>query len=327
MGMLVINSFLTHSVWTTGKIGIKSFGILNKNFMDITFYTLSSSAYPNNIRYVGKTKQTIKRRLQGHLCSAKKAIKQEYCTNHNYNWINQQLLRGNSIIIEEIETVHFEEGEDWQWLEKYWIAQFKEWGFNLTNIKEGGEDNYYTKPSKEVVRNRAKKCIGKPRSFQTKQSISKMLLGQGKSEETVNKIRRSVSEKQGRPVLQLTKTGELVREWKTGAEAAREMHLDKSNLNACCKGKKKSCGGYVWKYKYPEIIPESKIVQMDLCGNVVKIFKNSAEAGRELGIEKNLINNVCKGKQPETYHYIFKYYEDVFMTNEDIVSTVQKYTE
>ena len=56
--MLVINSFLTHSIWTTGKIGIKSFGILNKNFMDITFYTLSSSAYPNDIRYVGKQPET-----------------------------------------------------------------------------------------------------------------------------------------------------------------------------------------------------------------------------------------------------------------------------
>ena len=60
---------------------------------------------------------------------------------------------------------------------------------------------------------------------------------------------------------------------------------------------------------------------MDLNGNIIKIFKNSAEAGKVLGIEKNLINNVCKGKQPETYHFIFKYYDDVFKTNEDIVST------
>lgn len=119
----------------------------------------------------------------------------------------------------------------------------------------------------------------------------------------------------------MTKNGELIREWSTGAEAARELKLDKANLNACCKGKKKSCGGYIWKYKYPDVIPETKIVQMDLKGNVIKVFKNSAEAGRELGIEKNLINNVCKGKQPETYHFVFKYYDDVFKTNEDIVST------
>lgn len=66
---------------------------------------------------------------------------------------------------------------------------------------------------------------------------------------------------------------------------------------------------------------------MDLNGNVIKVFKNSAEAGRKLGIEKNLINNVCKGKQPETYHFVFKYYNDVFKTNEDIVSTTQKCVE
>lgn len=122
------------------------------------------------------------------------------------------------------------------------------------------------------------------------------MLGQSKSEEIKNKIRKSISDKQGRPVLQLTKTGEFIREWITGAEAARELHLDKANLNACCKGKKKSCGGYVWKYKYPDIIPETKIIQMDLNGNIIKIFKNSAEAEKELSIEKNLINNVCKGK-------------------------------
>lgn len=327
MGMLVINSFENLFILTIGKISIKWFITFKLNFMEVTFYTLTSSAYPNDIRYVGKTRQTIKRRLQGHICSAKKAAKKGYCTNHNYNWINQQLSRGNSIIIEEIETVHFEEGEDWQWLEKYWIAQFKEWGFNLTNIKEGGEDNYYTEPTQEVIRKRAKQCVGRPRTEQTKQDISKALSCQNKSEETINKIRKSISEKQGRPVLQLTKSGELIKEWLTGAEAARELKLDKANLNACCKGKKKSCGGYIWKYKYPDVIPETKIVQMDLNGNVIKVFKNSAEAGRELGIEKNLINNVCKGKQPETYHFVFKYYNDVFKTNEDIVSTTQKCVE
>ena len=66
---------------------------------------------------------------------------------------------------------------------------------------------------------------------------------------------------------------------------------------------------------------------MDLNGDVIRVFKNSAEAGRELRIEKNLINNVCKGKQPETYHFVFKYYNDVFKTNEDIVSTTQKCVE
>lgn len=41
--------------------------------MEIKIYTLSSTREPNNVRYVGKTKQSLKRRLNGHLCDAKKA--------------------------------------------------------------------------------------------------------------------------------------------------------------------------------------------------------------------------------------------------------------
>ena len=31
---------------------------------------------------------------------------------------------------------------DWEWLEKYWIEQFKQWGFLLTNHTKGGEGAY-----------------------------------------------------------------------------------------------------------------------------------------------------------------------------------------
>lgn len=56
MGMLVINSFENLFILTISKIGIKWFITFKLNFMDVTFYTLTSSAYPNDIRYVGKTR-------------------------------------------------------------------------------------------------------------------------------------------------------------------------------------------------------------------------------------------------------------------------------
>lgn len=281
--------------------------------MKITIYTLASSADPNNIRYVGKTRQTIKRRLQGHICCAKKALEKGCSTNHNYNWINKELQLGNTIIIEEVESLDFLENESWDWFEKYWIAQFKIWGFKLTNIREGGEDNYVPTPTKEVIEKRASKIIGKPRSLEVKEKISKELSGIEKSEEIISKIKDSVTKKQGRPVLQLDKTSKkVIKEWESGSEAARVLHLDKSNLNACCKGKKKSCGGYIWEYKYPDVIPERRIVQLNAQGEFIKIFKNSAEVETILGINSNLVNNVCKGKQKETYHCYFKYYNDFF---------------
>lgn len=275
--------------------------------MIITIYTLSSSRNPEEIKYVGKTKQTLKRRLQGHICSAKKSKLNNYVTNHNYNWINKEIELGNEILIDYVDEMEFEEGEKWDWFEIYWIQQFKNWGFDLTNIKKGGEDNHYTEPSEEVIRKRAEKIIGKPRSETTKQKISESTTGKIYSDSTIKKIKDSITSKQGRPVYQCDiKTGEIIKEWSSGAEAARELDLDKANLNSCCRGKKKSCGGYKWIYVDPEKT-EYHILQYSEDGKFIKEFRNSAEAERELGINSVLINRVCKGLQPKTYNFIFKY--------------------
>lgn len=279
--------------------------------MEIKIYTLSSSENPTDIRYVGKTKQSLIRRLQGHLCKAKNAKNEGYSANYNYNWINSELAKGNSIIIEELDSMIFDEDEDWSWFEIYWISQMKIWGFNLTNIRPGGEDNYCPHPMEETIRKRAEPIIGKPRDEKTKKSISNKLSGITRSEETKNKVRQSIIAKQGRPVLQLDKENNVIKEWDSGATAARELNLDKSNLNACCRGKKKSCGGFIWKY-VDETPKETRIIQLTVDGNFIREFKNSAEAERELGINANLINRVCKGIQPKTYNFVFKYYNDYY---------------
>lgn len=85
--------------------------------------------------------------------------------------------------------------------------------------------------------------------------------------------------------------------------------MDRANLNACCKGKYKTCGGFIWKYA-SEKVKDTRIIQLSLKGDFIKEFKNSAEAERELGINAVLINRVCKGLQEQTYNYIFKYYVD-----------------
>lgn len=49
-------------------------------------------------------------------------------------------------------------------------------------------------------------------------------------------------------ILQLTKTGELVREWDSINEAGRNG-FDIGNVCVCCNGKRQSHKGYIWKYK------------------------------------------------------------------------------
>lgn len=273
--------------------------------MQVIFYTLSSSEDPNNIRYVGKTRQSLKRRLQGHICSASK--NKDCVSNHNYNWINKEISKGNTIIISEIETIKCDTDDYWKLLEKYWICQFKTWGFDLTNIREGGEDNHIKTTTEDMIRKRREKIVGKPRDEKTKESISRSLSGHSKSQETIEKIRNSISAKQGRPVIQISMDGKFIKEWDTGAEAARYYNLDRANLNACCKGKKKSCGGYRWEFKFPDYIPQTKVAQVDEFRNIIKVYENSEEASRSLGINSVLINNVCRGKQESTYNMFFKY--------------------
>lgn len=50
-------------------------------------------------------------------------------------------------------------------------------------------------------------------------------------------------------VFQYTKDGDFVREWSYMNEAAESLNIAKSSISATCKGKRKSAGGYVWKYE------------------------------------------------------------------------------
>lgn len=58
-------------------------------------------------------------------------------------------------------------------------------------------------------------------------------------------LRASIS----KSVLQFTKNGELVAEYFGAREAARRTNIVPSSIIECCNGKRKSAGGFVWKYK------------------------------------------------------------------------------
>lgn len=140
----------------------------------VRIYTLSIADDPNNIRYVGKTTQSLKRRLQGHICDAKKSKRLNETTNHNYNWIAKMLKEGHEIIISELDCMEFENPDEWKWLEQYWISQMRIWGFNLTNIRPGGEDNYNKTPTRETIEKRASKIRGIPRDKETRKKYLKV---------------------------------------------------------------------------------------------------------------------------------------------------------
>ena len=66
------------------------------------------------------------------------------------------------------------------------------------------------------------------------------------SEET----RKKMSENRpSKSVLQYSKTGEFIAEYPSTQEASRKTGCYQGNICSCCKGRLKSAGGYIWRYK------------------------------------------------------------------------------
>ena len=49
-------------------------------------------------------------------------------------------------------------------------------------------------------------------------------------------------------VIQFTKDNELIRKWDCIADIKRELGIEVSNISYCCSGKRKTAGGFRWKY-------------------------------------------------------------------------------
>lgn len=83
-------------------------------------------------------------------------------------------------------------------------------------------------------------------SEESKKKISEALTGRVFTEESKKKM----SEAHGvNGIIQYSKSGKLIAEYPSTREAEHQTGCSQSNICKCCKGKRKSAGGYIWKYK------------------------------------------------------------------------------
>lgn len=62
--------------------------------------------------------------------------------------------------------------------------------------------------------------------------------------------RKRVRETVAKPILQLDKeTKAVIRKWECAMDTERELGISQSNISQCCLGKRKSAGGYIWKFE------------------------------------------------------------------------------
>lgn len=57
------------------------------------------------------------------------------------------------------------------------------------------------------------------------------------------------NQRYSKPVLQYTKSGAFVKEWKSAMDVQRNLGYHQQHISHCCNGKRKSANGFVWKFK------------------------------------------------------------------------------
>ena len=149
---------------------------------------------------------------------------------NNY-WINV-----NNITEIEVEVLF--EGLTWEvanYYEKYLIATYgrvnKATG-NLVNMTDGGDG-----VKGWVVSDKTKK----------KMSLSKM--GNLHSASTEARLKNKLAH--SKPIVQMTKNGEFIREWVCSTDAAKELFggSGQSKIGDCCRGVRKTHKKFTWKFK------------------------------------------------------------------------------
>ena len=66
--------------------------------------------------------------------------------------------------------------------------------------------------------------------------------------QTYGTIRKRISEAHSIDVLQIDFYGVIVKKWHGINNASRVLKINHANIISCCKGKRKSAGGYIWRY-------------------------------------------------------------------------------
>jgi NUMOD3 motif len=140
-------------------------------------YALSSSSDPSNVRYIGRSKHDDpSMRLKNHIQEATRSVPKK---TYIYNWIRNTLASGHTIIVVVLETGLTIENS--ALVEILKIKEYKDLGYSLTNMTDGGEG--WMNPSAEAIEARSKKNRGSTRSEETKKRMSDAQQGRVISEE------------------------------------------------------------------------------------------------------------------------------------------------
>lgn len=118
-----------------------------------------------------------------------------------------------------------------------------EYGYNKTGgykfIYADPERQRRAKPKRVKMTDEERK-----RFFSERMKGNDLMLGKELKEETIEKLKNTSLCK---AVMQFDKEGNCIKEYRSAIEAKRQTSIN--HISACCRGERKTAGGYIWRYK------------------------------------------------------------------------------
>lgn len=133
------------------------------------------------------------------------------------------------------------------------------------------------------------------------------------------------------PVIQYDRyDGNAIKVWKSHAEVAKSLNIDRRAVGNCCNKKSITCANYIWRklddtYNIDSNIfnlePELKdkgikkyIYQYDLSNNFVKCWSGSFAINKELKLDRRKLLKCCKenfdkNQNNHAFGYVWTYYK------------------
>jgi hypothetical protein len=200
------------------------------------------------IRYIGLTSQKLNVRLSAHWTTFNNK------KSHKVHWIKKLKKLNQKPIIKELDIAY--SLEEATALEKYWISQFKTWGFKLTNTTEGGEGALgYRHDLETIVRMKQIQALKPRKPKKTKLSKEEQYL--------------LISQKLSKPILQYDLNGVFIKKWNSILEAAKSFGCKSSTIRHALVNNTRVSQNYFWRYYKDNF--ELSITVNKLTGNVSKL--------------------------------------------------------
>lgn len=120
-------------------------------------------------------------------------------------------------------------------------TQDEDYGYNMTS---GGDGTYGYHPSEQTRRKQSISRMRENLSPETRKRKSEAMRNRKLSSEH----KRKIGEGNSKPISMFSKGGELVRSFRSAAEAELETGIRHSHISQCCTNKRQTAGGYRWSF-------------------------------------------------------------------------------